>query len=268
MNKVIKICVLYFLAFGIMPKAISQPWVQAFLITGEDTLTMGRTFITDTLEIPEITSNREKMSMWGCTCGSFFPTWKIENDSLFLIKLRDENDMRKEGFDIDLKKTFKERYVDGRVFGKEINYQIEAERFRNQSEYSSNIDSFYDNHICFTIRNGKVIDKGEFNDKTVWVNNFDYLSEEGIAKNTDWKNLPDISSNRLVTVKVITNDKGELVDASIIKNNDSYELEGENAWKKEALRQIKLIPKWSIHYKCGQVIDKEREIEFRFKKTR
>jgi hypothetical protein len=132
------------------------------------------------------------------------------------------------------------------------------------------LGSDYETQFCFTIKDGKVIDKGQFKDKTVWEDTLTryYLSEEGIAQRTDWKNFPDIGSSRLVTAKVTINDRGELVSASIIKNRDSNELEGENAWKEETLRQIKLIPKWSVRYKCGQIINKEREIEFLFKKPR
>jgi hypothetical protein len=243
--------VLGFLVLGFMPKAIGIPLFQAFLINGKDTLTMWQTFVPDPVYDLKITSEEGKMYHSSCMSKGYLPTWKIENDSIFLIKLVDESD-RDSIKIVDLKTAFKERCINGRVFGKEISYQIEALR------YIENMGSDYGTQYCFTIKDGKIIDKGEFSKED------DDRIDLDIEDKTDWKNLPDIGVDRLVTVKIITNDKGELIDASIEKNRSNFNVVGEDVWKKEALRQTKLIPKWDIHYKCGQVIDKEREIEFLF----
>jgi hypothetical protein len=240
-----------FLVIGFIPKVIGIPLFQAFLINGKDTLTMWQTFVPDPVYDLKITSEEGTMSFASCMSRGYFPTWQIENDSIFLIKLIDESN-RDSIKTVDLQAAFKERCINGRVFGREISYQIEA------YHYIENMGSDYGTQLCFTVKDGKIIDKGKFDKVDEWRIDLD------IEKNTDWKSLPYIGVDRLVTVKIITNDKGELVDASIVKNMTNVKVDGEDIWKKEALRQAKLIPKWDIHYKCGQVIDKEREIEFLF----
>lgn len=248
-------------------KMYSQVLFQAYLITDEDTLTMWTTFINDALlrEI-KITSDRREMSHSTCLSGGYKPTWKIENDSIFLIELIDDTD-RDSLQIIDLQKAFKENYINGRVFGKGINYQIEASYLWGNHYDESNSDI----QVCFTIKNGKIIDSGRFKDKTRYADEAAYLSAEAIVKNTNWAQLPDISVERQVTIKITTDDDGKILSAEPIKNSDMYgtiKPEGEEVWKQEALRQVKLIPKWHTRYKCGQVVDKEDILIFLFDKPK
>lgn len=250
-----------------MAKINSQVLFQAYLITDKDTLTMWTTFVTDPLfKDIKITSDKKQMSLSTCMSGGYMPIWKIENDSIFLIKLIDSSD-RDSTQIIDLQKTFKDRYVNGRIFAKEINYQIEASYLWGNHYDESNSDS----QVCFTLKNGKVIDSGIFKDKTRYIDEADYLSTEAIAKNTNWAQLPDIGVERQVTIKITTDDDGKILSAEPIKNADMYgtiKPEGEEVWKQEALRQVKLIPKWHTRYECGQIVDKEDILIFLFDKPK
>jgi hypothetical protein len=107
--------VLGFLIFGFIPQVDSQVLYQALLFTSEDTLTMWDTFIKDAAKSPEMTSEREEMSLSSCMFGGYFPTWKIENDSIFLVKLIDQRD-RDSTVTVDLKIAFRERCINERVF--------------------------------------------------------------------------------------------------------------------------------------------------------
>lgn len=250
----------------------SQVLYQATLLHGKDTLTMWEKFLDYSYNITSIKGDMELSTCFG---HSFSPTWQIENDSLFLIQIRtdrgyEDNDTAKY---VDLKKQFKDRCINNRVFGKEINFQIET-RYNlfesmplNDSAYS------YDKTICFTITNGILTSKERFEDKTEFIDRNFYLSQEAIWKNTDWKNLPPFEVDRLVTVRIKTDDTGKIIDAFIVKNTPSVvdyiiKVEGEDVWKREALRQVKLIPKWDVVYKCGQVVDKEDYLMFLFTKPR
>ena len=246
----------------------SQVLYQAFLFNGNDTLTMWRTFITTPYSNStlEITSNDEDMSFATCFSGEYFPIWRIENDSMFLIQLIDNTD-RNKTITVDLKTQFKDRCINNRVFAFQLSYQIEA------NIYSNNRELFRESIYCFTIKNGKVTDKGIFKDKTQYIDESSYTSEESIQSNTNWANLPPIEVDRLVTIKITTNNYGKITDAIVVKNSqiptfsdNIIRVEGEEVWQKEALRQVKLIPKWNIIYKCGQVVHQEESIEFLFKK--
>jgi hypothetical protein len=248
--------VLGFLVLGFMPKVIGQVQYQGLLIVRKDTFELQNTFITDDSLNLKITSKKEEMSRAWCMGGSYSPTWMIENDSIFLIELLDEKDMRKEPKAIDMAKLFKERYINGRIFAKELNYQIAA---YYRTPYSDSIDNS-NIQVCFTIKDGKVIDKGVFK----------YLIESenrlNTNENTDWENFPKINEDRWISVKIFTNDKGELVNALIVKNDLNSVKEGEEVWQQEALRQVKLVPKWDIYYECGRVIHKEFTIFVIFSK--
>ncbi|MBL7814554.1 MAG: hypothetical protein JNL70_06080 [Saprospiraceae bacterium] len=266
MNFKKKIIILPVFVLGFLSMTYSQVLFQALLINGKDTLIMPEKLLDYSLKM---TSIFEDMEFKTCLGGSFLPTWQIENDSLFLIEILLDRNHFAEDRDslglLDLQKEFKERCVNGRVFGKEINYQIAAHHY---TEYGF---SDYNTQLCFTIKDGKVIDKGEFKDKTEYINISGQISEEDIAKNTDWKHLPDIAVERQVTIKITTDDEGKIISAIPVKNRNWYgtiKPEGEEVWKQEALRQVKLIPKWNIYYKCGQVVDKEHEIVFLFSKPR
>lgn len=244
---------------------------QAYLINEKDTLTMWQKFLEFNFKITSVDTNMEVKTCFG---GSFLPTWKIENDSLFLIKI-----LKDRSFDdadsvrlVDLKEVFRERCINGRVFAKEINYQINAEYYDNNS-FNDSIDySHYRKQVCFTIKNGKVIDRGIFEDKTEYDVDAQYQPDSLIARYTNWKNFPDIAVDRKVTIEILTDNNGKIIEAHPIKNHEyPYSLEpikkeGEEIWKQEALRLVKFIPRWRVSYKCGQVVNKEHDLVFLFTK--
>jgi hypothetical protein len=236
--------------------ALNIPIYGALFIYGKDTLATFDTFISMTIVGAEIriTSDILDMCFPSCLGRCYSPTWLIENDSVFLVSLLNDD---KERTELNLQDIFKERCVNGRVFAKEITYKLSTHRY---TENSSN----YDTDICFTIKNGIVIDHDEFKNKTEYASSF----EIDTRTNTDWNNLPDIAVDRLVTIKIKTNEKGELVSASVVKNRNNLKPEGEDVWKQEALRQVKLVSKWDIQYECGEFVNNEREIEFLFSKQK
>lgn len=250
----------------------SQVLYQAILLHEKDTLTMWEKFLDYSYNITSIKGDMELSTCFGY---SFSPTWRIENDSLFLIEIRtdrgyEDNDKAKY---VDLKKQFKDKCINNRIFGKEVNFQIEARHNLSESFPVNDSAYNYDKTICFTIKNGILTSKEPFEDKTEYIDRNFYLSQEAIWKNTDWKNLPPFKVDRLVTVRIKTNDTGKIIDAFIVKNkpwgvDNIIKMEGEDVWNREALRQVKLIPKWDVVYKCGQVVDKEDDLMFLFTKPR
>lgn len=269
LKKALFFTILYLIEIPIISSQVSY---QATLLHGKDTLTMWEKFLDYNYNI---TSAKGDMELSTCFGYSFSPTWQIENDSLFLIQIRtdrgyEDNDTAKY---VDLKKQFKDRCINNRVFGKEINFQIETRYNLFESMPLNNSAYSYDKTICFTITNGILTSKEPFEDKTDYIDRNFYLSPEAIWKNTDWKNLPPFEVDRLVTVRIKTDDIGKIIDAFIVKNepwavDNIIKMEGEDVWKREALRQVKLIPKWDVVYKCGQVVDKEDDLIFLFTKPR
>ena len=258
-----KIVFCSFLIFYSYLPSFSQVLYQALLLNDKDTLTMWQTFVTPPYSKLQITSNDSEMSLSTCFSSGFFSVWKIKNDSIFLIELADESD-HVHSNNIDLKKAFQDRLIRDGVFANEITYQIEAQFLNINDENMNKV-------FCITIEKGLVKDKSLFENKTEYFNVYQYLSPEAIQKNTNWEQLPPITVDRLVTVKVTTDDAGKIIKAVVIKNNentlgDVIKMQGEEVWQNEALRQVKLIPRWNVIYKCGQVVDKEDTLEFLFSK--
>ncbi len=126
------------------------------------------------------------------------------------------------------------------------------------------LDSFYLANAYITIVDGRLIDKTAFG--------FDKDDNLGVRvfiakKETDWRNLPNAHLDAIITLKIHVNENGELTDISIIQEMTLglAEVKLEEIWKKEILRQIKSIPKWTVCKRKGKIIHQERLIYFQFK---
>jgi hypothetical protein len=135
-----------FLLFSFSRNLYSQDIFQAFIIDGKDTFTMWQTFVTYPFDELRITSQDAEMSVSTCMSKGYFPTWRIENDSLFLIELTDEGNTDSIN-NVNLAIQFKERFINKHIFAKEITYQIQAKSYK--SDYS---DSSY----LLTLRSQKI----------------------------------------------------------------------------------------------------------------
>lgn len=227
MNNRIKICVLCFWFF--MPKANATMRVPIVLMIGNDTFEIYQTFISFNRQI---TSNPKKMVE---PKGVFEkPTWVIENDSLFLKQLEVYSD---DEIFIDLAKNFKKNYVNGRVFAKEISYNILAARSNLfKMDRANDIFFYYENFCYLTIKNGKVVNKIEFTGISPTCSSHLYTEIADISQSTDWFTQPEVplNSGTKVVTKIVVDDKGKVTKTEFTEG-------GDKRWNKTITKFIKLL---------------------------
>lgn len=259
-------CLSFILILNLLPKVFCSSTPYYPLIINKDTLGITQKLLD---EQGGITSNKKKMVRENCVIrykGS--PVWKIEHDSLFLEKLgylkRFDDSIHYSNTpsdDIynfsDLKKNYK-NFVNGRVFAKEINIDIVAERADEVG-----IDSFsvlYNQRLVFLkIRRGKVVEMIDFIGTTYWVSDiWDKIQFDGNPTNAQWKRQPQLPNGKGVKVDVAlsVDDKGELIDAKITEGADKR-------WNKSVIKVVKRLIFWGGHifYEIDNLKHKKDRIE-------
>jgi hypothetical protein len=236
--------VLGFLVLGFMPKGMAR--LQAYLVIDSATYGIGNKFMTYK---HKITSNENKMGITNCwTLGGGTPTFKIENDSIFLTKLliniRFDQPDESAYIYADLTKEFKGRCVNGRVFAKEINSEILASRanlFKTDS-----LGAYYSENLVFlTIKHGKVVKQIEFTGVTRWAI-ADLTTEiPHEEQSTDWYVQPNVPLNggTRVVAQITVDDKEKLTKIEIAEG-------GDKRWNKAVLNIINRLSKWQCSHIC------------------
>jgi hypothetical protein len=230
--------VLGFLVVGFMPKAISQ---QAELIIDNDTFYIGKKLVTPD---HKITSNMDKMGRSDCI-GSHggWPIWKIEKDSLFLTKIvvayKEISPEINEYTEVlaDLSKEFGKKYVNGRVFAKEINMELIGLHI---DTFDTDTALFYNETMSFlTIKHGKLVKHIEFTGTIQWAGRDAYYSKKLVVQKTDWKTQPHMPLNggTKVVAQIAVDDKGKLTKIKIIEG-------GDKRWNKQVLNIINRLSRW------------------------
>jgi hypothetical protein len=231
-----KIGVLGFLVLGFIPKAIGQ----SYIVIDKDTFGTVKKYITPD---HRITSKWDKMGKADCiSSNGGFPWWRIENDSLFLTRIvvgfNSSSDEREEYNEIlaDLPKEFGKRYVNGRVFAKEISDRILAYQV---DTFNTDTATFYTETIAFfTIKHGKLIKRIEFTGTTQWPLGWrdGYHSNKAVAQRKDWQTQPEMPLNggTKVIVKIAVDDNGKATKTEIIEG-------GSKRWNKSIIKTIKFL---------------------------
>ena len=259
--------VLGFLIVGFMPKANATIYVPTILIIEKDTFEMSLTFMSSR---NKITSNYNKMgSSYGFFRLHVIPTWEIENDSLFLKQLQIRCLSGKDSF-ADLANDYKKNYINGRVFAKEISYQIFASRGNLfKTDYSTDTRYYCDNLCFISIKHGKIISLIEFTGITHQEVSTLFTAIPNELQSTNWFIQPEVPLNggTKVTTKIVVDDKGKVTKTEFTEG-------GDKRWNKTIVKFIKLLSGSFfgqisyIDYEPNYVRRKKEKVIFIVKKPR
>lgn len=253
-----------FIAFG---------WGGGRLIVGRDTLNLMTAPLIEILTKKNISA----VDLWGAELAeklgcfddgcylSCFPTWKLENNKLFLEEITAccYNGNQQEAIPkVDLKRIFPDLFCNGHVF---IEWDGEELLAGKGNLLYANLEGLqiYAKEIGFFIKNGILLNTIEYDNSKTKLSPYlehNSLLRDYIPTNIRWNEIrPEIDSTRkTVYCRIIsTKESGKIDSVEVIKGQSEI-------LNKEALRVIKSIPQWEVLYKKGKQFERQWSIPVRF----
>ncbi len=197
-----------------------------------------------TRTIGDIEMNGVRTALWR----GYIATWKLENDSLFLVKMQTDycSDCPNE---INISKEFGTK----RVFANWVSSELINPYGERLKYIYQSYESLYEYEKGFVFKSGKL----------TRINNYDNSkSRESVfhtepkviltffLKNINWQLVEDqqLTGKKRVIAGFITDSEGKPVDIEIRRGiNPKIDV--------EAKRVIALIPEWDIYFKRGKLIE-------------
>jgi len=200
----------------------------------------------------------------GCYLGCF-PTWKLENNKLFLEEIAPCCYLGnpKDGIPkVDLKKIFPDLFRNGHVLAKWDSEELLAGIGKALYE---NIDGFqiYAKEIGFIIENGILQNTIEYDNSKTKLSPYlenDLLLKNYIQSNIRWNEIKSEidSTKKVVYCRIISTKESGKIDSLAVLRGQSEIL------NKEAIRVLKSIPQWEVLFKKGKQIERKWSLPVRF----
>lgn len=214
MNNYKKLVLYTILFFLILKNGYSTGQVPDFLIYKSDTLAI---FSNPLEQYFELTGNTELPDFVGCGSTAcwrgYCAFWKIENDSLFLIKITScHDDCGLEIHDANLEKMFGNKFKNNKVFASWSTIRIVAPQGRLVQYVHMGYASIYENELYFNIKSGILTNTTLKSNKQL-VRKYD-------RQNLVEKNLEPILDTIFYYVK--NNNNWEKLDAGPLLCDDVY----------------------------------------------
>jgi hypothetical protein len=198
---------------------------------------------------------------------NYVATWKIEDNKLYLIEIRNAcypTDMKYVNVSYkaetdsigneyaDLKSLFPDKFKDGKVAADWVNGNLISPKGKLLHYFHDGFESIYEKEMEFKIGNGLLHDIRELDNSKTKESKYSQnqkLLLDYIQTHIDYSNLPRPKDRIRVIVSIIkTNEEGKIDSAYIIRGfNDAY--------NKEALRVVKSIPEWDVLFRHGEQIN-------------
>jgi hypothetical protein len=199
---------------------------------------------------------------------NYIATWEIINNELFLIEIRNAcypTEMRgvsvsykarvdKENIGseyADLKTLFAGRFRNGRVKADWVTGNLFSPRGRLMLYYHDGFQSIYENELEFRLENGKLVDIKQWDNSKTKKSKYTEdgkLLTEFIQGSIDYNNVPESDTIKRVVIVVIwsSDENGRIDSVSVLKGvNEAYD--------REAIRVVRMIPEWDIIYRHGKL---------------
>lgn len=230
----------------------SRVWATS---QGQDVVIWGKDTLFAYLNLPDefyVEENRttiifghETNISTACYDG-FLAEWRIEDSQLYLTKIYDceYKEMA------DLKRLFREKYIEGKVRADWISDTILA----GKGSLVSWFDDFlpiYPKQIELIIFNGLIISQKAYDNSRSKESEYCINGEklkQFIYTNVNWSLFPDLKNvHRRVYVRFLGNIEGKIDSATILRGY-------EDIYNNEAIRVIKSIPQWEVFLNKGELI--------------
>ncbi len=218
------------------------------LIFKGDTLTLFSNPLEQYFDIKsERTLNGKKLERTSTACyRGYRATWKVTNDSLFLIKVQKGcYSETPEYFDL------KSEFGSERVFAEWFTGKTLVPKGKRIHYVHSAYESFYEKELILAFTGGLLSAQTEYDNsksyKSVFSENQDSL-QKFIYTNINWNNIPNLKDASLKVF--ITLQSSETLKPDSIQIIRASENELIN---KEAIRVLELLPEWDVYYRQGKV---------------
>lgn len=199
---------------------------------------------------------------------NYIATWKIENNKLYLIQIRNPcyptsqdyvEVSIKEGADTlgkefaDLELLFPDRFVNGKVFANWVSTTMISPIGKLLFYIHDGFESIFEKELEFTFNNGVVVNTQEFDNSRTKISKFTTdpnLLLPFIEKSINYSNVPYPDREIRVVVRLSgATEDGKIDGVSILKGfNQLYD--------QEALRVVNSIPEWDVIYRHGKIINR------------
>jgi hypothetical protein len=194
--------------------------------------------------------------------------WLIENDSLFLTKIRslynyEELEIVSEDFILNKENRIYSSWVDSSLI-------IFVGKCIVCIKTHHNFSSVYPNEKLLEFKNGVLINITHFENKVLKESKFfSYPNtyQDFIYKNINWGKLPDLNNRNFqawVSIEPTKNGKLKKVDweDTYIINELNLIDDTANIYLKEAIRITKKIPDWNVVIRHGKILNQVISIVF------
>jgi hypothetical protein len=188
--------------------------------------------------------------------------WRIIDNKLYLTEIRDSfngNDYKT----ADLKRLFKEKYSDGKVFADWISKDVLARV--GFPKLRKGYLGFYEQEIEFNFYEGNVVASIEYNNIGIKVSKFNasHYREltDYVYNSISWNDLPELGEEDIVVeVRFSSNKKGNVDDIQITDTDDQR-------FNEEVIRAVKTIPELCVAYSKGELVNLYFGVIIRFNET-
>ncbi len=188
-----------------------------------------------------------------------FSTWKIEGKKIYLTNISQYSN---KSYDIDLKKLFNGKELQGKVFADWLTDSIIISKGKIIVEGWSPVRNFEKELI---LKNGIVIKQKNYKNYFLRKSNFE-VNEKFIYKNIHWESLPDIGNKFIqASIGINPNRNGELNkidEGSFVMIDSQIITDKENPFLKEAIRIAELVPEWNVIIRRDKILTLSMTINF------
>lgn len=185
--------------------------------------------------------------------------WRIIDNKLYLTEIRDSfngNDYKT----ADLKRLFKEKYSDGKVFADWISKDVLAPV--GFPKLRKGYLGFYEHEKEFKFHKGNVVATIEYNNNGIKVSKFNasHYREltDYVYNSINWNDLPELGEeDNVVQARFSSNKNGKVDDIQITDTDDQR-------FNDEVIRAVKTIPELCVAYSRGELFNLYWGVTIRF----
>jgi hypothetical protein len=247
-------------------QTVSWAWNGGRLVVGKDTITLLTNPLVEILKKKNISAAdlwgselAEKLGCFDDGCYlSCSPSWKIENNKLFLEEIEPccYTGNQQVGIPkVDLKKIFPDLFSDGHVLAAWYNEELLAGTGKLLYANMEGV-TIYDKEIGFHIQKGVVQNTITYDNSKTKLSPFledNSLLKDYIPSHIQWNTIESEidSTKKVVYCRIIsTNESGTIDSVSIVRPQSEI-------LNNEAIRVIKSIPQWEVLYRQGKQFERQ-----------
>jgi hypothetical protein len=248
-KKILKILLL--LATPFIGNAFT-PQMPDRLIIGQDTFRLNASPLESH---PDIDSMHERLFGEGNTCEGFtacgrgyIATWQLIDNTLYLLSIH--NCCDKGSSKAHLWFLFGKKYQNGRVKADWLSAQLISPRGKQLYNLYSSVGIGYEKDIVYEFEEGILKNTVVHDNTKSKISKYSPNTElfrQFIYSRIRWQHIPKTTKKLIVVLEITTDKQGNIGEAIVRKSAG-------DAFDREALRVVRLIPEWSVYYRMGKIM--------------